>query len=572
MVETPTPENEVPEEAQASEETETAAAAGGPEETRTETGDSAESEAPAESAPAEGAEVAPVPSSSAESAGDPTTEPGADSAAPAAETPDAAEDGESFAEMFESYNQETGADLNIGDQVAGQVISIGMDSVFLNVGTKVDAAVEKSELLDEEGELTVKVGDTLELYVVSANENEVRLSKALSGEGGFQMLRDAYDARLPVEGKVEKEIKGGFEVTVMEKRAFCPVSQIDIKYVEKPEEYVGLTFPFRITRYEERGKNIVLSRRELLQEEREVARSAFLEELSEGAVLEGEVTNLMPYGAFVEIGPAVEGMVHISELSWSRVESPESVVGRGDKVTVQVLKVEPGKKPDQPKIALSIKQIQGDPWETEAPKLTAGEKVRGKATRLADFGAFVEVLPGVEGLVHISEMSYERRVTHPEEIVSAGQEVDVLIKDVDLNRRRISLSIRDAEGDPWIGVEDRYTVGQAVTGTVEKWEKFGCFVNLEPGITGLLPKSKVRNAADPNALEKTKPGDSITVTVEEIQPRDRKMTLGPGDAREAEDWREYAGRKKADTGGVASSSGGLGSLGEKLQEALKGRK
>lgn len=556
MVETPTPENEVPEATAASDAAENPAVKETP---------SPETLTDPEAAPEEAPETG---GGSPAEAAEPESEPEAELAPEATEE----DESESFAEMFESYSRETGADLNIGDQVSGQVISIGMDSVFLNVGTKVDAAVDKTELLDENGELTAAVGDTLELYVVSAGENEVRLSRALSGEGGFQMLRDAYDARLPVEGRVVKEVKGGFEVTVMDKRAFCPVSQIDIKYVEKPEEYVGLTFPFRITRFEERGKNIVLSRRELLQEEREVARSAFLEELKEGAVLEGQVTNLMPYGAFVEIGPAVEGMVHVSELSWSRVESPESVVGRGDTVTVQVLKVEPGKKPDQPKIALSVKQISGDPWETEAPKLKAGEKVRGKATRLADFGAFVEVLPGVEGLVHISEMSYERRVAHPEEIVSPGQEVDVLIKDVDLDRRRISLSIRDAEGDPWIGVQDRYAVGQAVTGTVEKWEKFGCFVNLEPGITGLLPKSKVRNAADPNALEKTKPGDSITVTVEEVQPRERKMTLGPGDAREAEDWREYAGRKKSDSGGVASSSGGLGSLGEKLQEALKERK
>ncbi len=570
MVENPTPDNEFPEEAPGSEEEEAPATADRPEETRTETIDSDPSDAPVESAPSESPVAAPAPSSSAEAAEAGSGVPMNEDSEP--EEPESEAADESFADMFESYSQETGADLNVGDQVSGRVISIGMDSVFLNVGTKVDAAVDKAELLDEEGELSVQLGDTLELYVVSAGENEVRLSRALSGEGGFQMLRDAHDAGLPVEGRVEKEIKGGFEVTVMDKRAFCPVSQIDIKYVEKPEEYVGLTFPFRITRFEERGKNIVLSRRELLQEEREAARSAFLEELEEGAVLEGQVTNLMPYGAFVEIGPAVEGMVHVSELSWSRVESPESVVGRGDTVTVQVLKVEPGKKPDQPKIALSIKQISGDPWETEAPKLKAGEKVRGKATRLADFGAFVEVLPGVEGLVHISEMSYERRVAHPEEIVSPGQEVDVLIKDVDLDRRRISLSIRDAEGDPWIGVQDRYKVGQAVTGTVEKWEKFGCFVNLEPGITGLLPKSKVRNAADPNALEKTRPGDSITVTVEEIQPRERKMTLGPGDAREAEDWREYAGRKKSDAGGVASSGGGLGSLGEKLQEALKERK
>jgi small subunit ribosomal protein S1 len=559
MAETPTPENDAPEGAAQSPEPETDFPAAPTPEAAAEAEAPTDPPAPPEDAGAGDAPSAPEP----EMDPDPTAGPAAEAAPP--------EEEPSFAEMFENYGTETGADLNVGDKVSGRIISIGMDTVFVNVGTKVDAAVDKAELVDEDGELPYAEGDALELYVTAAGENEVRLSKALSGEGGLQMLQEAQQSGLPVEGKVEKEIKGGFEVTVMHQRAFCPVSQVDIKYVDKPEDYVGLVLPFRITRFEERGRNIVLSRRELLQEEREAARAEFLATLKEGDVIEGEVTNLMPYGAFVEIGPAVEGMVHVSELSWSRVESPEAVVGRGDTVTVQVLKVEPGKKPDQPKIGLSIKQITGDPWETEAPKLKAGEKVRGKVTRLADFGAFVEVLPGVEGLVHISEMSYERRVTHPEEIVSPGAAVDVMIKDVDLNRRRVSLSIRDAEGDPWIGVKERYSVGQAVTGTVEKWEKFGCFVNLEPGVTGLLPKSKVRNAADPAALEKTKPGDPITVTVEEIQPRERKMTLGPGDAREAEDWRQYAGRKKADTGG-GSSGGGLGSLGEKLQEALKERK
>ena len=573
MAETPSPENEAPEETRRTEASEIEA----PE--RTPVSEEAATEVPEETARMERPETvdpqeapavrepeAPVP---AETSGADETED-ADGIEEIEDSGDAGDD-ESFADMFEKYGEETGADLNVGDKVAGRIVSIGRDSVFVNVGSKVDASVDKAELLDADGELPFAEGDMIELFVVSAGESDVRLARTLSGEGGFEMLRDAYDARIPVEGKVEKEIKGGFEVTVMNKRAFCPVSQIDLQYVEKPEEYVGQTFPFRIVRYEERGRNIVLSRRDLLQEAREVERAAFLETLKEGDVREGRVTNLMPYGAFVEIGPGVEGMIHVSELSWSRVESPESVVAKGDAVTVQVLKIEPGKKADQLKIALSVKQISGDPWETEAPKLAAGEKVRGVVTRLADFGAFVEVLPGVEGLVHISEMSYERRVIHPEEIVSPGAEVDVLIKDVDLDRRRISLSIRDAEGDPWIGVQDRYKVGQAVTGTVEKWEKFGCFVNLEPGVTGLLPKSKVRNAADPNALEKTKPGDAIAVAIEEIHPRDRKMTLGPGDAREAEDWREYAGRKKADAGAV-SASGGLGSLGEKLQEALKGRK
>jgi small subunit ribosomal protein S1 len=469
---------------------------------------------------------------------------------------------ESFAELFESFDGDTSEDLQVGDKVRGEIIAIGMDTVFINTGAKVDGAVSKAELLDENGEFPHGIGDALELYVVAFDENEMRLSKALAGAGSLNLLQDAFQGRVPVEGKVKETCKGGFSVTVMGRRAFCPVSQIDTAYVERPEDYVGETYLFIIARLEENGRNIVVSRRQLLEEEQEKAKKAFLETMAVGTVVEGRVANLMPYGAFVELFPGVEGMVHISEMGWSRVESPEDVLRKGDPVTVKIIGIEEGKKPGQLKIALSIKQISGDPWETEAPKFKAGQKVQGKATRLMGFGAFVEIAPGVEGLVHISEMSYIRRVNRPEEVVTPGETVSVMIKDVDLEKRRISLSIRDAEGDPWAEIDEKFSVGQQVEGTVEKKEKFGTFITVAPGVTGLMPRSKISQSSQSGELDRLKVGDSVQVVVEEIHQDTRRITLGPVGGEDAGDWKSFA----------KPQTTSLGSLGEKLQEAMKSRK
>jgi small subunit ribosomal protein S1 len=469
---------------------------------------------------------------------------------------------ESFADLLDSYDSGMNEDIQIGDRIKGEIISIGKDTVFVNTGTKIDGAVDKGELLDKEGNLSYNVGDVLELYVVSFNENEIRLSKAISGNAGLSMLRDAFESRIPVEGKITEQCKGGFHVEIMQRTAFCPISQMDLRYVEKPEEYVGKECEFLITQLEGNARNIVVSRRILLEKEQEEAKKNFMSEVSEGAVLEGKVSSLTAYGAFVELFPSIEGMVHVSEISWSRVEKPEEVLKIGEPVTVKVIGIEPGKKKSQLKISLSMKQVSGNPWESGEELFRAGEKVQGKVTRCTDFGAFVEIAPGIEGLVHISEMSYKKRVVRSEDVVQAGDLVDVLIKDVDMENKRISLSIRDAEGDPWIGVEKKYTIGQAVTGTVEKKEKFGYFVTLEPGITGLFPKSKIKKSAQSSAIEKLKVGDAITVEVEEIHPRSRKITLGPGDEKDEDNWQKYSADKHAS----------LGSLGEKLQAALKAKK
>jgi small subunit ribosomal protein S1 len=333
--------------------------------------------------------------------------------------------------------------------------------------------------------------------------------------------------------------------------------------VETPEDFVGEGFQFLITRFEESGRNIVVSRRQLLTRELEKNRDAFYETLKTGEVYSGKVTRIMPFGAFVELVPGVEGMVHISELSWSRVEKPDEVVSPGDPLTVRVIKIEDSEKKGSKKIGLSVKQAMGDPWETVEAKFSVGSRVTGKVTRCLKFGAFVEIAPGIEGLVHISEMSYTKRVIHPADEVSPGQQVSVMIKDIDLDQRRVSLSLKDAAGDPWLEVEDKFKVGRQVEGSVEKKEGFGLFINLAPGITGLLPKSNISQSENPARIEGCKAGDTLKVVIQRLNATERKISLAPADAAESGDWQDYSGQ-----GGSQS----LGTLAEKLQQALKSKK
>ena len=469
---------------------------------------------------------------------------------------------QSFAAMLDAYSPGLEADINIGDKIRGKIISIGKDSVFVDTGTKIDGVVDKAELLDKDQQLLVQEGEVLELYIVALSEDEIRLSKAVSGIGGFHMLKEAYEKAVPVEGKITETCKGGYRVEVLERKAFCPISQVDVNYVEDPSQYVGQTMNFLIITFEDKGKNIVLSRRTLLEREQEKSRKAFYETLQIDNVLDGQVTRIMPYGIFVQLSDGVEGMVHISELGWSKVATPEEVGKIGDIVRVKVISIEPDKKPGVLKIGLSMKQLSDDPWDTADRQLHEGDKILGKVTRCTNFGAFVEVAPGIEGLVHISEMSYTKRILKPEEVVSTGETVSVLIKEVDIEKRRLSLSIRDAEGDPWIEVGEKYTIGQALQGVLEKKEKFGYFINLEPGITGLLPKSKLGRSRKSAELEKLSEGETIPVIIEAINTGDRKITLIPGNTEDEQNWQQFAGE----------TGSSLGSLGEQLQRAMSQKK
>ncbi|MDY0222984.1 MAG: 30S ribosomal protein S1 [Desulfobacterium sp.] len=471
----------------------------------------------------------------------------------------------SFAEMFASYDAEINHDIRQGDKIEGKIISIGQNAVYISTGSKSDGVVDKAELLDKDGQFNHAVGDMISLYVVSKNESEITLSKSLSGAGTATMLEDASYTRTPVEGKVAGTIKGGFNVTIMGKRAFCPVSQMDIKYVEDTESYVGSTFDFLITRFEEGGRNIVVSRRDLLNLENKDRQDAFFKEAREGEIVTGSVTKLMPYGAFIELVPGVEGMAHISELSWSRVDKAEEVLAQGETVKVKILKIEAKEGVDIPKISLSIKQaLSEDPWDSQAGTIAPGDQLTGKVVRLAPFGAFVEIAPGMDGLVHLSEMSHTRRIVKADDVVTLGEMIQVVVKDVDIEKRRISLSIKDALGDPWTGIFEKYAPGTIVETTVEKKEQFGIFLSLEPGVTGLLPASVISKASKPSDYESLKPGDKVTVMVESADEERRRISLAPPEMKDSDEWRKFAAPKKE-----AEPMGDMGTL---LMEALKNKK
>ena len=473
-----------------------------------------------------------------------------------------------FAALMEASLAERGGEISVGDRITGPVIAVTDTTVVVDTGTKLDGVADKNEFLDENGAIAVNEGDAVTLYVVSVRGDEVVLSKALTGQGGAEALQQAFEAGVPVEGKVMASRKGGFDVDILHRRAFCPVSQIDLAFTDNPEIHVGQTYQFAITTFERDGKNIVVSRRKLLEQERAESELRFLETVHPGDVIPAVITRLAAFGAFAEVAPGLEGLIHLSELSWSRAEKAEDVVEGGQAVTVKVLAFDRDKK-GRPRISLSIKQAGADPWDSVDGQFAAGDKVEGKVTRLADFGAFVEIAPGIEGLIHVSEMSHIRRVAKPSDVVSPGEAVTVAIKDIDLTKRRISLSLKEAAGDPWKAVPETFAVGATVTGTVENRQQFGLFVNLAPGVTGLLPTSKLRDAAEPAAYDKLKPGDTATVVVSEIDLEKRKMTLSPvGGQKETDDWKHFAKKEKA----PQINGGGLGLLGEKLQEALSKKK
>jgi small subunit ribosomal protein S1 len=477
-----------------------------------------------------------------------------------------------FAALMEASLAERGGEIHVGDRITGPVIAVTETTLVVDTGTKLDGVADRSEFLDENGQLSVSEGDEVTLYVVSVRGDEVALSKALTGQGGAEALREAFENNIPVEGKVTAARKGGFDVEIVHRRAFCPVSQIDLAFTENPEAHVGQTYQFAIITFERDGKNIVVSRRKLLEQERIESELRFLETVHPGDVVPAVISRLVAFGAFAEVAPGLEGLIHLSELSWSRAEKAEDAVAVGEAVTVKVLAFDRDKK-GRPRISLSIKQAGADPWDSLEGTFAVGDKVEGKVVRLADFGAFVEIAPGIEGLIHVSEMSHTRRVAKPSDVVAPGDAVTVVVKDIDLTKRRIGLSLKEAAGDPWQAVAETFPIGGTVTGTVENRQQFGIFVNLAPGITGLLPASKLRDALEPGTYEKLKIGDTATVIVSEIDTDKRKMTLSPvGGQKERdnpEDWKRFVKKEKEK---AAAPSAGLGLLGEKLQEAMARKK
>jgi small subunit ribosomal protein S1 len=350
--------------------------------------------------------------------------------------------------------ERSGGDPTPGDRVSGRVLSIGGEQTFVDVGAKSDAVVATAELRDDDGALTVAVGDTVEGMVSGRDaDSGCLVLRVRPGAGGglgagdvqlaLQEISQAHEHRIPVEGTVTEAVKGGVAVTVSGLRAFCPISQLDLSFVEDAAEYVGRNLTFRVRKFEPAGRggrpDVVLSRRDLLEEERRQREAEAMERVQPGAVLRGTVTSVTAYGAFIDVG-GVEGLLHVSEMAHGRVEDPASVVAEGDVLEVKVLTVEERDKGGK-RIALSRRALLGDPWEDVKGRFEPGASVRGLVKRLEAFGAFVEIAPGIEGLVHVSELAADRRVGHPREVVDLGQEVEVRVLEVDAARHRVSLSL-----------------------------------------------------------------------------------------------------------------------------------
>jgi small subunit ribosomal protein S1 len=344
---------------------------------------------------------------------------------------------EDFAAMLAEFEGDKGAKKTkrprAGDMISGKIISIGQTSVFVDVGGKAEGQLDRSQVSDPEGKVLVKVGDTIEARVVGDEGGVLSLRVKLGrGPEARAELQQAAELGIPVEGLVTEVVKGGVSVDVAGVRGFCPASQIDARFVDDLAVYVGQRLAFRITRYEPR--NLVLSRRALVEEEKQKLAVETRKKLEPGAVLRGKVVSFKPFGAFVDLG-GIEGMLHISELGHQRVERPEDVLRVGQELDVAVLKIEGDR------ISLSLKALAADPWRDATANLTEGQRVKGTITRLQPFGAFVEIAPAVEGLVHISELGANRRINHPKEVVAVGQEVEAVVLSIDHDKRRLSLSM-----------------------------------------------------------------------------------------------------------------------------------
>jgi len=347
--------------------------------------------------------------------------------------------------------RKTDEGIRLGSRVRGRIVSISGDSLLLDVGGRSEAVADAREFRQDDGTLTIEVGQELELFVVEAGESLVLARAAKRGAGGakgrvsLEAVKQSRAAEVPVRGKVTAVNTGGLSVDVDGVRAFCPLSQIDSAYVEDPAPFVGRVLEFLVTEVDESRQRVVVSRKRLLQREQAERAQARLASLAPGQELEGTVARLEPFGAFIDLG-GLDGLIHVSELSHARVSHPRDVIAQGDRVKVKVLKVEPGKD-GRPRIALSLKAASADPWTTAVAAFTPGARVSGVVVRLADFGAFVNLAPGVDGLVHVSQISHQR-INHPRDVLAPGQAVEAVVLAVEPERRRIALSMREASEAP----------------------------------------------------------------------------------------------------------------------------
>src|SRR3954464_6780355 len=432
-----------------------------------------------------------------------------------------------FAAMFEA--SETTAGVEIGGEgqiVSGTVVQVHHDSVIVDIGGKSEGVISKSEFVGADGTFAIKVGDKGDRFIESRESDDGLIS--LSKEKADKMkvwdeISAACERDEIIEGTISQRVKGGLSVTIRGGvKAFLPGSQVDLRPIRNLEKLIGQTYEFKVIKFNKKRGNIVLSRRVLLERERDEMKAKTLQTLEEGMVVTGTIKNLTEYGAFVDLG-GIDGLLHITDMSWGRVAHPGEVFKVGDEVTVKVLKY----NPETERVSLGLKQTQEDPWNHVDEAYPVGKRVRGKVMSLTEYGAFVELEPGVEGLIHVSEMSWTKKVKHPSKMLEIGSEIECQVLEVDARSKRISLGLKQLEPDPWTLFTEKYKPGDKISGKVRSITDYGVFVGIEDGVDGMVHKTdlswtlKVGNPAD--LYQK---GDEVEAIILSINHDEKKVSLG----------------------------------------------
>jgi small subunit ribosomal protein S1 len=411
-----------------------------------------------------------------------------------------------------------------GDVVTGRIVSVGRDQVTVDIGYKSEGQIPISEFTTRDGEVTVHEGDEIDVFFdgEDAEHGGILLSRSRAEQAKvWRDIEAAFQNNGVVEGVIVGKVKGGLKVDVGVP-AFLPGSHADLRPARNLDRYISQRGHFAVLKFNRARGNVVVSRRAVMEKERAQLKQETLKVLEEGVILEGIVKNITDYGAFVDLG-GIDGLLHVTDMSWGRVNKPADVVNVGDRARVVVLKYDP----ERGRVSLGMKQIMPDPWASVADRYPIGAKVHGKVVSLADYGAFIELEPGIEGLVHVSEMSWTKRVTHPSKVLEAGQEVDVMVLDVDTANRRISLGLKQAEPNPWEMVRINHPIGSRIKGPVKNLTDFGVFIGVEEGIDGLVHISDLhwtKKVRHPSELFQK--GDEVEAVVLGIDVDNERISLG----------------------------------------------
>ena len=436
-------------------------------------------------------------------------------------TSPALHDESSFADILSEFEQQHHGHPP-GQALEGTVVSITAESVFVDVGRKMDGVLPTEFFREPDGSLSVKVGDTLLVSITGADQGSYTLSTVkVERPRDWSALERAFAEKRPIGGVVTELVKGGLRVDVGA-QAFMPASRSGAKDQAEMEKLVGQDIECRIIKLDTASEDVVVDRRAVLEEQEAQARQQKLAELKEGAVVRGTVRSVMDFGAFVDLG-GVDGLLHVTDMAWHRIAKPSDVVSTGDTVEVQILKI----NPETRRISLGMKQLQPDPWTATSQRLTVGERIQGKVSRLADFGAFVEIAPGVDGLIHVSEMSWAKRIKKPSDLLKTGEMVEVVVLGVNAAEHRISLGLKQALGDPWEEAQRKYAPGNVVEGAVSSLTNFGCFVDLGNGIEGMIHISDITHEKRLNhPREAIAVGQIVRAVVLELDRDRRRIKLG----------------------------------------------